>query len=67
MITLDPKKALIFRITHITNGPWILNHGLHSHNEAFASGQASTSLRASMQRAFSAGVPTEIRIHSGSW
>jgi len=27
---LTPEKALIFRITHISNVPWILDHGLHS-------------------------------------
>lgn len=26
---LTPEKALIFRITHIANIPWILDHGLH--------------------------------------
>lgn len=25
----DPEKALIFRITHLENVPWILRHGLH--------------------------------------
>lgn len=29
MSTLGPEKALIFRITHIENVPWILKHGLH--------------------------------------
>ena len=29
---LNPKKALIFRITHRDNIPWILDHGLHSAN-----------------------------------
>lgn len=28
-LTLTPEKALIFRITHIDNVPWILRHGLH--------------------------------------
>ncbi len=27
--TLTPEKALIFRITHQRNVPWILEHGLH--------------------------------------
>lgn len=31
MVSLDltPQRALIFRITHIENLPWILRHGLH--------------------------------------
>ena len=29
MSNLNPEKALIFRITHIANVPWILDHGLH--------------------------------------
>jgi hypothetical protein len=29
---LNPTKALIFRITHIDNVPWILDHGLHCRN-----------------------------------
>ncbi len=29
MTLLCPEKALIFRITHIKNIPWILDHGLH--------------------------------------
>lgn len=33
---LNPDKALIFRITHRDNIPWILDHGLHAQNgEAF--------------------------------
>jgi len=32
MKELTPEKALIFRITHITNVPWILGHGLHCRN-----------------------------------
>lgn len=32
MIDLTPEKALIFRITHITNVPWILDNGLHCQN-----------------------------------
>ncbi len=28
-INLTPEKALIFRITHIHNIPWILDHGIH--------------------------------------
>lgn len=26
---LNPTKALIFRIVHVQNLPWIINHGLH--------------------------------------
>lgn len=26
---LNPEKALIFRIVHVANVPWILDHGLH--------------------------------------
>lgn len=26
---LTPERALVFRITHISNVPWILDHGLH--------------------------------------
>lgn len=29
---LNPDKALIFRITHIANVPWILRNGLHCKN-----------------------------------
>ena len=29
---LNPEKALIFRITHISNVPWILRNGLHCKN-----------------------------------
>ena len=32
MSTLNPDKALIFRITQIANLPWLLDHGLHSRN-----------------------------------
>lgn len=28
-LNLTPDKAFIFRITHISNVPWILDHGLH--------------------------------------
>ena len=28
--TLNPEKALIFRIIHRDNLPWILDHGLHA-------------------------------------
>lgn len=31
---LNPNKALIFRITHIDNVPWILDHGLHCRNSS---------------------------------
>jgi hypothetical protein len=27
-LDLTPEKALVFRITHITNVPWLLDHGL---------------------------------------
>jgi len=30
--TLNPDRALIFRITHRDNVPWILDHGLHAPN-----------------------------------
>ena len=30
--TLNPEKALIFRIVHRDNLPWILDHGLHAPN-----------------------------------
>lgn len=30
MSSLNPNKALIFRIVHRANIPWILTHGLHS-------------------------------------
>ncbi len=29
-LILNPEKALIFRITHRSNLPWILDHGLHA-------------------------------------
>ena len=29
---LNSKRGLIFRITHIDNVPWILDHGLHCRN-----------------------------------
>lgn len=31
---LNPEKALIFRITHIDNVPWILENGLHCRNSS---------------------------------
>lgn len=31
-VQLTPEKALIFRITHIDNVPWILEHGVHCRN-----------------------------------
>src|SRR5690349_19744493 len=32
-VNLNPEKALIFRIVHVGNVPWILDHdGLHSRN-----------------------------------
>jgi hypothetical protein len=32
MSNLNPEKALIFRVTHVSNVPWILAHGLHCSN-----------------------------------
>jgi len=32
MSDLSPEKALIFRIMHIDNVPWMLEHGLHCQN-----------------------------------
>lgn len=32
MSKLSPERALIFRITHIDNVQWLLEHGLHSRN-----------------------------------
>ncbi len=34
MSSLSPEKALIFRITHIANVPWILSNGLHCRRSA---------------------------------
>ncbi|MCX8157081.1 MAG: DUF4433 domain-containing protein [Verrucomicrobiae bacterium] len=34
MSALNPDKALIFRITHMDNVPWLLRHGLHCQNAA---------------------------------
>ena len=31
---LNPQKALIWRIIHRDNLPWVLQHGLHSGNSA---------------------------------
>lgn len=31
-VNLNPEKALIFRIVHMANVPWILDHGLHCRN-----------------------------------
>jgi hypothetical protein len=31
---LNPEKALIFRITHLKNIPWILENGLHCRNSS---------------------------------
>ena len=31
-INLNPEKALIFRIVHVDNVAWILDHGLHCRN-----------------------------------
>jgi hypothetical protein len=30
--TLNPSRARIFRITHVANVPWIIEHGLHASN-----------------------------------
>jgi ssDNA thymidine ADP-ribosyltransferase, DarT len=30
--TLNPDRALIFRVTHRDNLPWIMDHGLHASN-----------------------------------
>ena len=35
-LQLNEEKALIFRITHIANVPWILGNGLHCRNSAVA-------------------------------
>lgn len=32
MSNLNPQKALIFRITHVANIPWVLQNGLHCSN-----------------------------------
>ncbi len=32
MLDLSPEKALIFRITHIDNVPWLLTNGIHCRN-----------------------------------
>jgi hypothetical protein len=34
MSNLSPEKALIFRITHVSNVPWILANGLHCSNSS---------------------------------
>lgn len=34
MSSLTPEKALIFRITHVDNVPWLLDHGLSSRNSS---------------------------------
>jgi len=34
MSSISPEKALIFRITHIENVPWIIANGLHCGNSA---------------------------------
>jgi hypothetical protein len=36
MSALTPEKALIFRITHVANVPWILRNGLHCSNGGHA-------------------------------
>ena len=34
MNALSPEKALVFRITHIANVPWILANGVHCQRSA---------------------------------
>src|SRR5215212_962986 len=34
MMFLNPTKALIFRIVHVRNLPWIVDHGLHCPNSS---------------------------------
>jgi hypothetical protein len=36
---LNPERALIFRIIHRANLPWVLQHGLHCGNSAMRSAQ----------------------------
>lgn len=31
---INPERALIFRITHMANVPWLLAHGLHCRNSS---------------------------------
>ncbi|WP_083924429.1 type II toxin-antitoxin system toxin DNA ADP-ribosyl transferase DarT [Lamprocystis purpurea] len=33
-LNLNPEKALIFRIIHAQNVPWVMDHGLHCRNSA---------------------------------
>jgi hypothetical protein len=33
-MNLNPEKALIFRIVHVANVPWILQHGMHCRSAA---------------------------------
>jgi len=33
-MNLNPEKALIFRIVHVANVPWILEHGMYCRNSA---------------------------------
>lgn len=33
-MNLNPEKALIFRIVHVANVPWILQHGMHCSSAA---------------------------------
>ena len=37
--SLNPDKALIFRIVHVDNIPWLLDHGLHCGNGSVKSDQ----------------------------
>ncbi len=34
-LNLNPKEALIFRIVHLANLAWILDHGMHCRNSPF--------------------------------
>tara|TARA_R110000823_G_scaffold19901_3_gene61270 strand:+ start:1766 stop:2416 length:651 start_codon:yes stop_codon:yes gene_type:complete len=40
--SLHPDKALIFRITHRKNVPWLLDHGLHSSSSELQDGNFIT-------------------------
>jgi hypothetical protein len=33
-VNLNPEKALIFRIVHVANVPWILGHGMYCRSAA---------------------------------
>ena len=40
---LNPEKALIFRMAHRDNLPWILDHGLHARNGEISTRTTGTS------------------------